>query len=277
MAKKKTAAKKAAAKKSPSQGMLVVEARFYVHIADALWAGAKRALDAAGAQYDRITVPGALEIPAAIAMAVDAAQKRRKPYDGVVALGCVIEGETYHFEVVSNKSARGLMDLAIAQQLPIGNGILTVDTETQALVARQSGRRRQRRRRGARRAHHGRPQTRAGGTLMARGAPLSDKDAPKANRRGAARLAAVQALYQMDLAGTGLNEILAEFESHWLGREVEGAQYLPAEAAFFRDIVTGVVREQRALDPHHRRSLGQRLAAQAHRGNLARRSARGRL
>ncbi|MGH6790967.1 MAG: transcription antitermination factor NusB [Pseudolabrys sp.] len=75
------------------------------------------------------------------------------------------------------------------------------------------------------------------------------KEERKANRRGAARLAAVQALYQMDLAGTGLNEILAEFESHWIGREVEGEQYLPAEAAFFRDIVSGVVREQRALDP----------------------------
>src|SRR5215831_817916 len=75
------------------------------------------------------------------------------------------------------------------------------------------------------------------------------KLARKANRRGAARLAAVQALYQMDIAGTGLNEILAEFESHWLGREVEGAQYLPAEAAFFRDVVEGVVREQRKLDP----------------------------
>jgi N utilization substance protein B len=71
----------------------------------------------------------------------------------------------------------------------------------------------------------------------------------KANRRGAARLAAVQALYQMDIAGTGLNEILAEFEGHWIGREVEGNQYLPAEAAFFRDIVGGVVREQRKLDP----------------------------
>src|SRR5437588_1632848 len=71
----------------------------------------------------------------------------------------------------------------------------------------------------------------------------------KANRRGAARLAAVQALYQMDIAGTGLNEILAEFERHWIGREVEGAQYLPAEASFFRDVVSGVVREQRGLDP----------------------------
>ena len=71
----------------------------------------------------------------------------------------------------------------------------------------------------------------------------------KANRRGAARLAAVQALYQMDIAATGLNDILAEFEGHWIGREVEGDQYLPAEAAFFRDIVGGVVREQRQLDP----------------------------
>jgi len=71
----------------------------------------------------------------------------------------------------------------------------------------------------------------------------------KANRRGAARLAAVQALYQMDIAGTGLNEILAEFESHWIGRELEGEQYLPAEAAFFRDLVGGVVREQRSIDP----------------------------
>jgi len=84
---------------------------------------------------------------------------------------------------------------------------------------------------------------------MAAGPARDDKDGRKANKRGAARLAAVQALYQMDLAGTGLNEILAEFESHWIGREVEGAQYLPAEAAFFRDIVSGVVREQRDLDP----------------------------
>jgi len=82
-------------------------------------------------------------------------------------------------------------------------------------------------------------------------------DIRKANRRGAARLAAVQALYQMDIAGTGLNEILAEFESHWLGREVEGAQYLPAEAAFFRDVVQGVVREQRKLDPLIDRALSQ--------------------
>jgi len=85
--------------------------------------------------------------------------------------------------------------------------------------------------------------------MMAGKASSFGKDPRKANRRGAARLAAVQALYQMDLAGTGVNEILAQFESHWIGREVEGEQYLPAEAAFFRDIVSGVVREQRKLDP----------------------------
>jgi N utilization substance protein B len=84
---------------------------------------------------------------------------------------------------------------------------------------------------------------------MAARSPASKDEPRKANRRGAARLAAVQALYQMDVAGTGLNDILAEFESHWIGREVEGEQYLPAEAAFFRDVVSGVLREQRALDP----------------------------
>lgn len=77
-------------------------------------------------------------------------------------------------------------------------------------------------------------------------APNADR---RANKRGAARLAAVQALYQMDLASTSLHDILAEFESHWMGREVEGEQYLPAEAAFFREVVGGVVAEQRRLDP----------------------------
>jgi transcription antitermination protein NusB len=88
-------------------------------------------------------------------------------------------------------------------------------------------------------------------------APLAPKDKPprKANRRGAARLAAVQALYQMDVAATPVNDLLAEFESHWLGQEVEGSQYLPAEAAFFREIVVGFVREQRRLDPLIDRAL----------------------
>ena len=114
--------------------MLIVEARFYDHIADALLTGATRVLDEAGAHYDKLTVPGALEVPAAIAMALEAAQAKRAPYDGVVALGCVIQGETYHFELVSNESARGLMDIAIGRQVPLGNGIITVDTELQALA-----------------------------------------------------------------------------------------------------------------------------------------------
>ena len=90
---------------------------------------------------------------------------------------------------------------------------------------------------------------------MARNA--APKAERKANRRGAARLAAVQALYQMDLAGTGLNDILAQFESHWIGQEIEGNRYLPAEAAFFRDVVAGVVREQRKLDPLIDEALAQ--------------------
>ena len=114
--------------------VLIVEARFYEHIADRLLAGAIEVLEAAGAAFDRVSVPGALEVPAAIAIAVDAAKARREPYDGVVALGCVIEGETYHFEVVSNESARGLMQLALGERLAVGNGILTVDTEAQALA-----------------------------------------------------------------------------------------------------------------------------------------------
>jgi 6,7-dimethyl-8-ribityllumazine synthase len=77
-------------------------------------------------------VPGTLEIPAAIAIALDAAKRKRKPYDGVVALGCVIQGQTYHFELVSNESARGLMDLSVKERLALGNGILTVDNEAQA-------------------------------------------------------------------------------------------------------------------------------------------------
>lgn len=126
------AKKKSGTKKSDSLHMLIVEARFYDTISDELLRGATRVLDEANARYDRITVPGALEIPPAIAIAIDAARRRRAPYDGVIALGCVISGETYHFEVVSNESARGLMDLAVNERLPIGNGILTVENEAQA-------------------------------------------------------------------------------------------------------------------------------------------------
>jgi len=112
--------------------MLVVEARFYDDIADALLAGATRALEAAGAAFDRVSVPGSLEVPPAIAIALEAAERAGKPYAGAVALGCVIRGDTIHFEIVSTESARALMDLSVARGIPIGNGIITVDTEAQA-------------------------------------------------------------------------------------------------------------------------------------------------
>jgi 6,7-dimethyl-8-ribityllumazine synthase len=132
MASPRRAKSEPAADSLKNARILVVEARFYDDIADALLQGASRALEEADAVFDRVTVPGSLEIPAAIAIAVDAAQRRRRPYDGVVALGCVIRGDTIHFEIVSHQSARALMDLSIARKLPIGNGIITVDNEAQA-------------------------------------------------------------------------------------------------------------------------------------------------
>jgi 6,7-dimethyl-8-ribityllumazine synthase len=110
----------------------VVEARYYEGIADALLDGAMRALTAADADYDVVTVPGALEIPQAIGIALDAAARRKAPYDGVVALGCVIRGETSHYDIVAGESARAIMDIGVARGVPVGNGILTVDTEEQA-------------------------------------------------------------------------------------------------------------------------------------------------
>lgn len=119
--------------------LLVVEARYYESIADELLAGAKRALDAAQAEYDVVTVPGALEIAQAIVISLDAA-KRKAPYEGVVALGCVIRGETSHYDIVASESAGAIMDIAVWRGMPVGNGILTVDTEAQALArARADG------------------------------------------------------------------------------------------------------------------------------------------
>ena len=123
-----------------SANILIVEARFYEHISDGLLDGATAALEKAGATFDRIAVPGALEIPTAILFAAKASEGAGKTYDGFVALGCVIRGETYHFEIVSNESARGLTDLALQHGLCIGNGILTVENEEQALDrARRDG------------------------------------------------------------------------------------------------------------------------------------------
>ncbi|MBS0247932.1 MAG: 6,7-dimethyl-8-ribityllumazine synthase [Proteobacteria bacterium] len=135
---KKTSAKarapqavaKKAAGKPAAPHVLIVEARYYDAIADELLRGAAAVLTEAGATYEVVTVPGALEVPGAIAMTLEAARNKGK-FAGVVALGCVIQGETYHFDLVSNESARGLMDLTL-RGVALGNGILTVDNEAQA-------------------------------------------------------------------------------------------------------------------------------------------------
>lgn len=107
---------------------LIVEARFYDHLNDMLVAGARAALESAGHHADTVTVPGALEIPGTIALAAESGR-----YDGFVAIGVVIRGETYHFEIVAGESARGIMALTM-DGIPIGNGILTVENEAQAIV-----------------------------------------------------------------------------------------------------------------------------------------------
>ncbi|MBM6576899.1 6,7-dimethyl-8-ribityllumazine synthase [Microvirga sp. SRT01] len=108
--------------------ILIVEARFYDHLNDLLVAGARAAIEAAGHTHETVSVPGALEIPAAIALAAETDR-----YDGFVAIGVVIRGETYHFEIVAGESARGIMALTM-DGLAIGNGILTVENEAQALT-----------------------------------------------------------------------------------------------------------------------------------------------
>lgn len=111
---------------------LIVEARFYDDIQDAMLEAAIAELKTAGVSHDVLTVPGALEIPAAIAIAVDAAAKNGNPYDCAVALGCVVRGDTIHFEIVSIESSRALMDYSVKERFPLGNGIITVNTEDQA-------------------------------------------------------------------------------------------------------------------------------------------------
>jgi 6,7-dimethyl-8-ribityllumazine synthase len=108
--------------------ILIVEARFYEHLNDMLLAGARAAIEAAGHAHETVTVPGALEIPGAVALAAETGR-----FDAYVGIGVVIRGETYHFEIVANESARGLMALSM-DGIAIGNGILTVEDEAQALV-----------------------------------------------------------------------------------------------------------------------------------------------
>ena len=116
----------------PGARVLVVEARYYDDLADELLRGAWEAIVAAEAGFTVLTVDGALEIPAAVAIALDAAQAAGRAYDAVVALGCVIRGETGHYDIVAGESARALMDLSVARRIPLANGILTVENEQQA-------------------------------------------------------------------------------------------------------------------------------------------------
>jgi 6,7-dimethyl-8-ribityllumazine synthase len=118
----------------PGARILVVEARFYDAIGAMLLEGATAAIQAVGANATVVSVPGALEIPAAMAILLDSAANVARAFDGAVGLGCVIRGETYHFEIVANESARALMDMSVDRKFPIGNGILTVENEGQALV-----------------------------------------------------------------------------------------------------------------------------------------------
>jgi 6,7-dimethyl-8-ribityllumazine synthase len=112
--------------------LLIVEARFHDDLADALLEGATSALDEAGATYDVVTVPGSLEIPAVITFALDGATEGGTHYDGFVALGTIIRGDTYHFDIVANESSRALMDLTVQDSVCIGNGILTTENDAQA-------------------------------------------------------------------------------------------------------------------------------------------------
>lgn len=109
--------------------VMVAEARYYTDVADMQFEGVRAVLEANGATYERFTVPGALELPAAVEMGV-----RSGKFDAYVALGCVIRGETSHYDTVAGESARGLMDLSVRDALPLGNGILTVESKAQALA-----------------------------------------------------------------------------------------------------------------------------------------------
>ena len=122
----------AAAPRLEGARFLIVEARYYDAIGGMLLDGARAAFEAAGASFDLVGVPGALEIPTAIVIGLDAAEAAKRPYDGVVALGCVVRGETYHFEIVAGESSRALIDMSVARKLALGNGILTVETIPQA-------------------------------------------------------------------------------------------------------------------------------------------------
>ena len=114
--------------------LLIIDARFYEDLADELVKGAVAAIERAGATYDRVSVPGAFEVPAALSMALEAEENGGTAYDGYVLLGCVIRGETSHYDIVAGESGRAIMDIAVAEGVAVGYGILTVENDEQAWV-----------------------------------------------------------------------------------------------------------------------------------------------
>lgn len=114
--------------------LLIIDSRFYEDVAEELYKGAVGALERVGATHERISVPGALEVPGAIAMAIEANDRGTAHYDGFVALGCVIRGETTHYDIVAGESSRAIMDLSVDKRIAIGNGILTVENLEQAMA-----------------------------------------------------------------------------------------------------------------------------------------------
>ena len=201
--------------------ILIVESRYYVDIADALIAGAEREIRKNGATSERVVVPGAFEIPGAIALAAG-------HYDGFVALGCVIRGETTHYDYVCGESARGLMDLAIQQTLAIGYGIVTVTHADQAWA-----------RAAIDRGDHG-------GARPSLAEILSDQPSP--SRRQAARLAAVQALYQWQEGQHGPAEIIEQFLGVRTGEAGEGGMRRDADRPLFKDVVEGAAQHKEELE-----------------------------
>ena len=119
--------------------VLIVEARFYDDIQDAMLEGVMAEIKKANVTHEIITVPGALEIPGAVVMALNSGEDNGTPFDAVIALGCVIRGDTIHFEIVSMESSRALMQIAVERAVPLGNGIITVNTEEQAWARARKG------------------------------------------------------------------------------------------------------------------------------------------
>ena len=233
----------------PGARVLVVEARYYAGINAMLLAGAVAALERAGAVVEHTVVPGALEIPTAVALA-----HRSGRFDAYVALGCVIRGETSHYDLVAGESCRGLTDLGVREGLPIGNGILTVENERQAEVrADPNG---QDKGGGAALAALicWRSSAASTGNLMA---PARAK--PTLNRRRAARLAAVQALYQVEVTGERPEKVAGEFTEHRLASLLEPVDpETPSpevDREWFRMVVVGAWGARERIDLEIERCL----------------------